>query len=373
MDLGIFTIPLMLFLGLFGASVATETSEVVFEEFTVPAQWENGYTSQVVTERVADAYQIINQDARTAKSLKAFGLSHKDTFVSAVGDRLDLKNLVTAARDELGMISFKIGGDVVEQGGAMLIRVHVNSAEGGLETHFVSGPVDDPEPLFLEAAMAAMRVTSPYVVASYLYEIELDQGTTNFEPTYRALEQAFARLPAEAHHWLYNLWGLALLNDGKPKEAIEEFHNALHLQPGWPLSIHNWGKALTAQGRYEEAIETFKGVIANDPRMLRSARAYAEWSKAALLLGRYEEAEQVLRKAIKLDPQSSYVYYRWGQLLEAKGQLQEAARKYRLALLFQPKRVIWQSDIDRVGGSVTPEQAPKLTGQLGGSHLISAV
>jgi tetratricopeptide (TPR) repeat protein len=62
-----------------------------------------------------------------------------------------------------------------------------------------------------------------------------------------------------------------------------------------------------------------------------------------------------------LKPQSSYVYYRWGQLLEAKGQLQEAAAKYRLALLFQPKRVTWQSDIDRVGGSVPPDKAPKLS------------
>ena len=96
--------------------------------------------------------------------------------------------------------------------------------------------------------------------------------------------------------------------------------------------------------------------------MLRSARAYAEWSKAALLLGRLEEAEEVLNKAIDLKPQSSYVFYRWGQLLEAKGQLKEAAAKYRMALLFQPKRLVWQADIDRVGGSVPPDKAPKLTG-----------
>ena len=361
MDLGIFAIPIMLFLGLFGASVATETSDVVFEDFTVPAQWEHGYTAQVVTERIADAYQTINRDARTAKSLKAFGLSHDETFVAAVGERLDLGNMVNAARDQLGMIAFRINGDLVEKEGTWLIRTHISPAEGPTETYFVSGPSDNPEPLFMEATMAAMRVTSPYVVASYLYEIELDRGTTNFEPTYRALEQAFPRLPAEAHHWLYNLWGLALLNEGKPEKAIEEFHNALHLEPGFPLSIHNWGKALTAQGRHEEAIATFKGVIANDPKKLRSARAYAEWSKAALLLGRLEEAEKVLNKAIDLKPQSSYVYYRWGQLLEAKGQLQEAAAKYRLALLFQPKRVTWQSDIDRVGGSVPPDKAPKLS------------
>lgn len=351
MGLGILTIPVLVLLGVIGISIATDPEEIVFDQMEVPASVaERGYSSTIVTQRVADAYHDILKGARTAKQLRDFGLQSEPTVIGALGDYFQMGEVLVAFRDQLGLIKFKIDGDILDQGKTWDLHIRVERSGGTLETATVPAPSASPKALFFEAAAAAMRVTDPYVLASYYYETQMDVGGTDFAATRRELEYAISVLPANIYDWLYNLWGLTLLADGKPEAAIAEFQRTLTLNPGFVLAIHNWGKALVSLGRYREAIGKFRRVVEFDNKHLRSARAYAEWSVAAAALGETEEAAALIQRALAIDPRSDWVYYRWGQLLESEKRYEEARAKYRLALLFEPLRVHYQVDINRVTG-----------------------
>lgn len=358
MDLGILTIPVLVILGYFGFSFATSPHEVMFDQIDVPASVvERGYSSSVVTERVADAYRNINKGARTAKQLRDFGLQSDPTVVGALGDYFNVGSVVMALRDDLGLIEFEIGGDIIDEGQTWDLRIRVERSGGTMEAVTVSAPSGSPKALFFEAAAAAMRLTDPYVLASYYYEAQMDVGTTDFAATRRELERAIAVLPPDTYDWLYNLWGLTLLAEGKPKAAIAEFRRVLVLNPGFVLAIHNWGMALASQGRYREAIGKFRQVVEIDHAQLRSARAYAEWGAALAALGEPKETEALIRRALAIDPRSDRAYYRWGQVLESEKRYEEARAKYRLALLFNPLRVRYQVDIDRVTDRLGPRDS----------------
>ena len=335
MDLGILTIPTLVFLGYFGFSVATGTHEIMFEQIVAPASvTERGYSSFVVTQRIADDYRAINKNARTAKHLRDFGLRSDPTVVGALGDYFQFGAVVMAARYDLGLIEFEVSGDVVDEGETWDLHIRVERTGGAVEGVSVSGPSASPEALFQEAAEAAMRLTDPYVLASYYYELQVDAGTTDFAATRRVLEYAIAVLPADTYDWHDTLWGLPLLAEGKPEAAIVEFRRTLALNPGFVLAIHNWGVALASQGRYREAIEKFRRVIEIDGAQIRSAHSYVGWGAALAALGEPDEGTAMIQKALAIDPRADRAYYRWAQLLEGEGRYEEARAKYRLALLF---------------------------------------
>jgi cytochrome c-type biogenesis protein CcmH/NrfG len=349
MDLGILTIPVLVMLGYFGFSFATSHHEVIIDQIDVPASVaERGYSSSVVTERVAEAYRNINKGARTAKQLRDFGLQSDSTVVGALGDYFNVGSVVKALRDDLGLIEFKIGGDIIDEAQTWDLRIRVERSGGATEAVTVSGPSGSPKALFFEAAAAAMRLTDPYVLACYYYEVQMNAGTTDFAATRRELERAIGVLPLDTYDWLYNLWGLTLLAEAKPKAAIAEFRRVLDLNPGFVLAIHNWGRALASQGRYREAIGKYRQVVEIELGQLHNARSYAEWGAALAALGEPKEAEALIQRALAIDPRSDRAYYLWGQVLEIAKRYEEARAKYRLALLFYPRRVSYQVDIDRV-------------------------
>ncbi len=145
MDLGILTIPTLVFLGYFGFSVATGTHEIMFEQIVAPASvTERGYSSFVVTQRIADDYRAINKNARTAKHLRDFGLRSDPTVVGALGDYFQFGAVVMAARYDLGLIEFEVSGDVVDEGETWDLHIRVERTGGAVEGVSVSGPSASP-------------------------------------------------------------------------------------------------------------------------------------------------------------------------------------------------------------------------------------
>jgi hypothetical protein len=118
----------------------------------------------------------------------------------------------------------------------------------------------------------------------------------------------------------YNL-GSALLDAGRPEEAIEDLRRARELDPGRPHIHNNLGLALTDAGRLEEAGACFRAALQRDPRFVD-----AQANLHALLLATDRRGSiDCLERAVALRPEDPTLRFFLGQLLELAGDSRGAA------------------------------------------------
>ena len=128
------------------------------------------------------------------------------------------------------------------------------------------------------------------------------------------LAPAFAR----AHLAL----GKALLRDGKVPDAVAALQEASRLEPKSGEAHYQLGLALARAGRQEEAtaeLQKGRDFVAADDRNQRAALDVAE-GRAALEKGELEEAAAKFRRAIQLRPDSSDARRYLAQVLEKQGE-----------------------------------------------------
>ena len=83
------------------------------------------------------------------------------------------------------------------------------------------------------------------------------------------------------------------------KEAIEEYKNAIEIDPKLASAYVNMGYALDGLQKYDEAIAAYQKVIEIDPKY---ADAYNNMGIVFRKQGKYDEAIIAYKKAIELDP-----------------------------------------------------------------------
>src|SRR5262249_37724523 len=84
---------------------------------------------------------------------------------------------------------------------------------------------------------------------------------------------------------------------------------------------------------WSEAAEVFQSVVARDADR---AEAHAGFGIGLQGLGRSEEAEAALRRSIGLAFHNPLAHFHLGQVLAARGALEDAARSLRTAMAQQP-------------------------------------
>ena len=129
---------------------------------------------------------------------------------------------------------------------------------------------------------------------------------------------------AEAH----NNWGLALLGQGNPTSAIEQFQQALRIAPNLVAAHSNWGTALIQQGKPAEAIAHFQIALAIQPDL---ADTHINWGAALLQQGRPAEAIEYFRQAARIAPHSAPAHTNWGVALLQLGKRTEATEHFQQA------------------------------------------
>ena len=115
--------------------------------------------------------------------------------------------------------------------------------------------------------------------------------------------------------------GKALLQDGKVPEAVAELQEAVHLNPQSGEAHYQLGLALARSGKQQEAAaEAQKGreLSANEERDQNATLDIAE-GRAALDKGELEEAAAKFRHALRLQPDSAEAQRYLGQVLQQKG------------------------------------------------------
>jgi TolB-like protein/thioredoxin-like negative regulator of GroEL len=168
-------------------------------------------------------------------------------------------------------------------------------------------------------APAYVGLADSYVVA-YAYAPERFPGV--YEKALPAVERALEidNDLAEAHASLALLRG----NQGRLREALNEFERAIALNPNY-ATAHHWFafSVLSPIADFDRAIAEFKRAIDLDPF---SGIMHCNLAATYGLMHRYPEAFGELRMARELDPSASYVAFIEADLFEYTGQFAKAQK-----------------------------------------------
>ena len=125
-----------------------------------------------------------------------------------------------------------------------------------------------------------------------------------------------------------------LYDHGQPDKAIEQWREALRLDPSLTKAHHDLGLALRDKSQLVEAVAELRAAIRLDPR---NASAQADLGDALQERGDLAGALTAYRAAVDLVPNSAPLHSNLGYLLVRKGDLDGAIAEWREAARLDPK------------------------------------
>ena len=332
---------LSLILGtLFAALIAySEFSgqRVVIEPFEVASDLrDGGFTSRAVANKLTDHLATIRNTARTSMRRQQFVPSSSEAppKVLALGGDISIDAAFQYVREFLGREPVRIVGEIAttrETRDASSV-VHVTTRVKGRPPKTVSGPIRNLDSMLLESAEHIFLHTQPYLLASYLYEVDPKRCLG-------AIQYVLRNEPATDDARAFNLWGLLLLNAGDPAGAVERFREAVRVSTDTDIRARaytNWAAALYRQAEYAEAIRTVQQALAADAAQ---ADAYHVWGLVLVATERDERApahpsraEEQFKRAIEVDPRFIPAYFSLARELERRNALPAAIEQLRRAV-----------------------------------------
>ena len=127
--------------------------------------------------------------------------------------------------------------------------------------------------------------------------------------------------------------GFALIDTGDVAAGIEQYNEALRINPDSPETHNALGVALVKQGQLDAAIEQYTMALRIRPGF---ADAHSNLGIALARRGETEKAFSEFRKALELSPENPEIQYNFGFALANRGRLDEAISHYRKALTIKP-------------------------------------
>jgi tetratricopeptide (TPR) repeat protein len=127
----------------------------------------------------------------------------------------------------------------------------------------------------------------------------------------------------------YNSSGSAYAKLGQYQRAIEDFNQAIRLQPD-DVAVHdNRGSAYYSMGQYQSAVEDYTMVIRITPN---DSNAYNNRGNAYYGLGQYQRAIEDFNQTIRLNQQDALAYNDRGFAYTQLGQYQPAIDDFNKAI-----------------------------------------
>ncbi|MEW6455084.1 MAG: VWA domain-containing protein [Acidobacteriota bacterium] len=131
----------------------------------------------------------------------------------------------------------------------------------------------------------------------------------------------------------FNNRGVAYYNSGEYDRAIEDYTEAIRLEKGYPQSLHNRGLAYLEIGEYDKAIEDFTKEVSLNPK---SPEAYDLRGMAYLRMGLKEKALEDFVKALEINPEFWSSYLNRGLLYSEDGEYEKAIKDFTKAIDLNP-------------------------------------
>lgn len=120
------------------------------------------------------------------------------------------------------------------------------------------------------------------------------------------------------------------------EEALESYHKALELDPGYAAAHRNMAVALTTRGKYADAERHYRSAIESE----ESVEAYNGLGYVLAAQQRSEDAIAAYRRAVEISPEYGAAYNNLAEVLRKAGRLEEAAAAYRKSLALRPSASI---------------------------------
>ena len=158
--------------------------------------------------------------------------------------------------------------------------------------------------------------------------------------------------PAVAHYSLGN----ALLRKGRTSEAIDQFTEALRINPDYAEAHNNLGYALLVTGRTSAAIEQCKEALRIDPTY---AHAHNNLGNALAQTGRASEAIDHYKQTLRMNPNSADAHSDLGAALAQMGRISEAIEELKAAVRINPNNIDARNNLIYVEGLQKSNQEKK--------------
>lgn len=132
------------------------------------------------------------------------------------------------------------------------------------------------------------------------------------------------------------LWGLLLVRQNRPEEAVERFRTVLNTTADHPLAFEWLANLLREQGELKEAAFLASHLINKWPEL---ATGYVTLGLCLREQGRRIESEQVFSEMLRKFPNSVEAHFNYGQCLEENGDHLGAISAYERVLELDSKLI----------------------------------
>jgi tetratricopeptide (TPR) repeat protein len=131
----------------------------------------------------------------------------------------------------------------------------------------------------------------------------------------------------------FNSRGVAYGHQGDYNDAIEDFNQAIQINPTSALAYNNRGLAYNDKGDHDRAIDDFSQAVKLNPI---GSLAYNNRGLVYKVKGDYDRAIEDFSQAIKLNPRNFDTYYNRGLTYNAKGDFDHAIEDFSQAIKINP-------------------------------------
>lgn len=161
--------------------------------------------------------------------------------------------------------------------------------------------------------------------------VALEQVNGRMQDAIEQYEEALRINPeyAEAHYNLGNIF----FKEGKVSDAIGHYEQALRINPEYAVAHNNLGIALAQTGKAEDAITHYEQALRIKPDY---AEAHCNLGIALALAGKIEQAIAHFEQAVRIKPDYAKAHYNLGVALARLGRPQEAVGHWEQALRINP-------------------------------------
>src|SRR5262249_16612554 len=134
-------------------------------------------------------------------------------------------------------------------------------------------------------------------------------------------------------------FGEALMEMGRPEEALPHFEAAVRLLPQLAAAHYNLGTALHLENRLDETAQEYRLALHYGLEPLEAARAHNNLGNLLISTGKSEAARKELNQAIALNPQEQNSYLGRGRIEYSDGNWNAAASDFNAAAHIAPSPV----------------------------------
>jgi tetratricopeptide (TPR) repeat protein len=177
--------------------------------------------------------------------------------------------------------------------------------------------------MLLGAAMAAMG-QSRQESLNKCRSVDLDAKITGCTALIQAGQDTTENLSV-----IYNNRGTAYDDKGDYDHAVQDYNQAIHLNPNAEAAYYGRGYAYKKKGDFKRAIQDFDEAIQLNPNF---ERAYYDRGNAYIDKDEYDRAIQDFDEAIRLNPNNANNYNNRGVAYMRKGDYGRAIQDYNQAI-----------------------------------------